>query len=149
MPQEYGPSSAAWRRYRLWSWAFWIVFVGYLPAMAFVARVLGAGEGNAIFLAAFVWMIWFALVGYQKGNFRCPRCGSCSSGSSTIARGAGHGSTIRSLAAARIAACPSGPPWISARHRRVRLDLKYLLKIDLLCFDGQLGVQPVQTKEGP
>jgi len=26
--------------------------------------------------------------------------------------------------------------------------VKYLLKIDLLCFDGQLGVQPVQTKGG-
>src|SRR5260370_41879795 len=26
--------------------------------------------------------------------------------------------------------------------------LKYLLKIDLLCFDRQLGVQPVQTKGG-
>lgn len=76
MPQEDGPYRAAWRHYRLWSWAFWIVFVGYLPALAFVARVLGwAGEGNAIFLVAFVWMIGFALVGYQKGNFRCPRCG--------------------------------------------------------------------------
>jgi len=119
VPQEDGPYSAAWRRYRLWSWAFWIVFVGYLPAMAFVGRVLGwAGEGNAIFLAAFVWMIGFAVAGYQKGNFRCPRCGEL-----TIARGAGHGSTIRSLAAACTAACPSGPPWIPARHRRVRLDL--------------------------
>ena len=76
MPQQDGSYSAAWRHYRLWSWAFWIVFVGYLPALAFVARVLGwAGEGNAIFLAAFVWMIGFALVGYQTGNFRCPRCG--------------------------------------------------------------------------
>src|SRR5260370_28757822 len=26
--------------------------------------------------------------------------------------------------------------------------VKYLLKIDLLCFDRQLGVQPVQTKGG-
>ena len=95
MPQEDGPYSAAWRRYRLWSRAFWIVFVGYLPAMAFVARVLGwAGQGNAIFLAAFVWMIGFALVGYQKGNFRCPRCGEL-----------------------------SGPPWVPARHCRMRLDL--------------------------
>src|SRR5258708_15759579 len=29
-----------------------------------------------------------------------------------------------------------------------RAVLKYLLKIDLLCFDRQLGVQPVQTKGG-
>ena len=27
--------------------------------------------------------------------------------------------------------------------------VKYLLKIDLLCFDRPLGVQPVQTKGGP
>jgi hypothetical protein len=63
VPQEDGPYRAAWRRYRLWSWAFWLVFVGYLPALALVGRVRGAGEGNAILLAAFVWMIGLALVG--------------------------------------------------------------------------------------
>src|SRR5258708_7269022 len=44
VPQEDGPYSAAWRRYRLWSWAFWIVFVGYLPNMAFVGRVMGGAD---------------------------------------------------------------------------------------------------------
>jgi len=36
-----------------------------------------------------------------------------------------------------------------ATERGPRPRLKYLLKIDLLCFDRQLGVQPVQTKGGP
>ena len=40
--------------------------------MPFVARVLGwAGEGNGIFLAAFVWMIGFALPFAR----RCMHCG--------------------------------------------------------------------------
>jgi hypothetical protein len=55
---------------------FWIVFVFYLPVLAFVSRVLGwTRGGNAIFFAAFAWMMAFAMVGYRKGNFRCPRCG--------------------------------------------------------------------------
>jgi hypothetical protein len=76
-PRDEGPHSGAWRGYRRWSWAFWIVFVSYLPALAFVSRALGwtRGTGNQIVLAAFVWMIAFTVIGYQKGNFGCPRCG--------------------------------------------------------------------------
>ena len=33
------------------------------------------GSGTPIAVAAFAWMIAFAVVGYQTGNFRCPRCG--------------------------------------------------------------------------
>jgi len=71
-----GPDSAAWRRYRRWSRAFWIVFVLYLPTLDVVSRALGwtRGDGTAIFFAAFVWMIALAVIGYQKSNFRCPRC---------------------------------------------------------------------------
>jgi hypothetical protein len=76
-PQADGPYSAAWRRYRLWSWAFWIVFVSYLPAMASLNRVLRPmrDSGNVIFFAALLWMVAFAVIGYQKSNFECPRCG--------------------------------------------------------------------------
>jgi hypothetical protein len=72
-----GPYSAAWRRYRRWSRAFWLAFVLYLPALAVVSHTLGWARDNqgAIFVAALVWMAAFVLVGYQKGNFRCPRCG--------------------------------------------------------------------------
>ena len=73
-----GSYSAAWRHYRLWSWAFWIGFAAYLPALALVSRALGGNRedsGNTIFAAAFVWMMIWCAIGYQKFNFCCPRCG--------------------------------------------------------------------------
>jgi len=76
-PQGEGPYSTAWRRYRQWSWAFWIVFGSYLPGLAFVSHAFGwtRGGGNTIFFAALVWMIACTIIGYQKWNFGCPRCG--------------------------------------------------------------------------
>jgi hypothetical protein len=74
-----GSYSAAWRHYRLWSWAFWIGFASYLPGLAFVSRALDwtrNGNSTAIFLTAFVWMLAWAAIGYRKSNFRCPRCGA-------------------------------------------------------------------------
>ena len=49
--ESLGPYSAAWRCYRQWSRAFWIVFVFYLPALAFVGLALGwkRDDGVAIF----------------------------------------------------------------------------------------------------
>ena len=77
MRRDEGPYSAAWRRYRRWSRAFWIVFVLYLPTLDFVSRRLGwvSDGGGKIFFAAFVWLIAFAVIGYRKSNFQCPRCG--------------------------------------------------------------------------
>ena len=77
MLSEEGPYSAAWRRYRAWSRAFWILFVLYLPALGFLSRTLGwtRGTGTPVMVAAIVWMIAFAAIGYPKFNFRCPRCG--------------------------------------------------------------------------
>jgi hypothetical protein len=49
----------------LWSWAFWLLFFGFLPAAAYVR--------SGVFIAA--WMIAFMAVGYFKTNFDCPRCG--------------------------------------------------------------------------
>ena len=71
------PYAAVWRRYRYWSWAFWLVFVAYLPALALLHRALGPmpESGSVIFVAALAWMIAFAVIGYRKGNFACPRCG--------------------------------------------------------------------------
>ena|SRR5689334_1947372 len=76
MPKDEGVYSAKWRHYRRWSRAFWIVFVLYLPALAFLGRVLGPTRrgGPVIFGAAVVWMAAFAIIGYQKTNFRCPKC---------------------------------------------------------------------------
>src|SRR5258708_3972692 len=41
-----------------------------------------------------------------------------------------------------------GSAQTGAASRGSFCSVKYLLKIDLLCFDGQPGVQPVQTKGG-
>ena len=75
--QDEGPYSAAWRRYRQWSRAFWIVFVLYLPVLAFVGRAVGSmrGGGTLIFCAAAVWLLAFCIIGYLKSNLQCPRCG--------------------------------------------------------------------------
>ena len=71
--------AAAWRSYRLWSRAFWLIFVGYLPTLALVDRVvrraLGDAANTTTLLVAFLWLIAFAITGYHKSNFACPRCG--------------------------------------------------------------------------
>jgi len=45
--------------------------------MALLNRVMRqtSSSGGAIAAAAFTWMIAFAVVGYFKVNFTCPRCG--------------------------------------------------------------------------
>ena len=71
--------AAAWRAYRLWSRAFWLTFVAYLPAVALFDRVVRRRYGDAAdtttLLVALGWMIAFAIAGYFKTNFACPRCG--------------------------------------------------------------------------
>ena len=76
-PQPDGAYASAWRGYARWSRAFWLVFVLYLPGVGFVSRALGLtrGDGTGVFIAAGVWMLAFAIIGYRKSNFRCPRCG--------------------------------------------------------------------------
>jgi hypothetical protein len=77
MLQNSGPYSAAWLGYRRWSRAFWIMFVSYLPVLAFIGRALGPARsgGPIILCAAALWLVAFAIIGYEKSNFRCPRCG--------------------------------------------------------------------------
>jgi hypothetical protein len=50
----------------------------FLPSIAGLDRVTAGGPHhvNATLAAALTWMIAFAVVGYQKGNFACPRCGN-------------------------------------------------------------------------
>lgn len=76
MPANEGAYSAAWTRYCCWSLAFWLLFVLYLPGLASLSHALGwtRGDGSPVLVAALVWMIAFAVVGYVKWNFRCPRC---------------------------------------------------------------------------
>src|SRR5262245_30811038 len=69
--------STAWIYYRRWSRVFWMVFVLYLPVLAVVGRALQSmpSANTLILFAALVWMIAFAVIGYHKWNFQCPRCG--------------------------------------------------------------------------
>jgi hypothetical protein len=73
------PQAEAWRKYRWWSRAFWVVFLGFLPGMALVDRLVRAKYGDAADavtpFVAFAWMLAFAATGYVKGNFDCPCCG--------------------------------------------------------------------------
>jgi len=48
----------------------------YLPGVAFMSHRLGwtRGDGTAVLCAASAWLIAFAVIGYRKWNFRCPRC---------------------------------------------------------------------------
>ena len=72
-----GPYAAAWRSYRRTSWAFWSLFVFYLPGLAFVSNAFGLTRdgGGTITVAALLWLLLFAVIGYRKSNFSCPRCG--------------------------------------------------------------------------
>ena len=70
------PQAVVWRRYRRWRWAFWLLFVLFLPTLALIFRALGSRDsgGPIVFIAA-AWMIAFSVAGYQTSNFSCPRCG--------------------------------------------------------------------------
>lgn len=74
-----GPYSPAWRRYRRWARAFWIVALSYLPGVALIDRMVRSTHGNAAntvtFYVALAWLVATLVTGYCKGNFTCPRCG--------------------------------------------------------------------------
>jgi hypothetical protein len=73
-----GSYAEAWLRYRLSSRAFWILFLSFVPGVAIINRIFrlaSNGHGIVIFVVAIAWMIAFAVAGYKKGNFQCPRCG--------------------------------------------------------------------------
>jgi len=81
---QYGPCevasySEAWRVYGWWSRAYRIAFFAYLPAMVLsdriVRRTFGDVANTTTLFVALAWMIAFAVIGYQKTNFSCPRCG--------------------------------------------------------------------------
>ena len=70
MPASEGPYSAAWRRYRRWSLAFWLAFLLYLPGLAFLSHALGwtRGDGAPVLIAAFVWIVASAAIGYVSAT---------------------------------------------------------------------------------
>ena len=74
-PQGEGPYSTAWRRYRQWSWAFWIVFGLYLPGLAFVSRTLGWTRCGELFFRKFDARPWRADWQHNPFARRCTHCG--------------------------------------------------------------------------
>jgi predicted RNA-binding Zn-ribbon protein involved in translation (DUF1610 family) len=72
-----GPYTPAWRAYRRWSRAFWLLFLGFLPAVDGIYRLarMAGSDGSWIGLVALAWMLAFAVAGYHHTNFDCPRCG--------------------------------------------------------------------------
>jgi hypothetical protein len=56
-----------------------LAFFGYLPAVALVDRLVrrtyGEVANTTTLFVALAWMVAFAVIGYQKNNFSCPRCG--------------------------------------------------------------------------
>src|SRR5262245_101573 len=75
--QDANDHTVAWRRYRRWSLTFWVLFLLFLPTLDAINRGFPSMRANptAIFIVALAWLIAFAMAGYQKSNFRCPRCG--------------------------------------------------------------------------
>ena len=72
-----GEYSAAWADYRRRARMFWFVFLTYLPGVLFLSRGVGAvfGIEQPFFEVAIVWMAAFALAGWYRNGWRCPRCG--------------------------------------------------------------------------
>ena len=70
-----GSYARAWIRYRWWSRAFWAAFFLYVPGISLIHRAIGGRDSGAVAAIAILWLIGFAVVGYFKTNFACPRCG--------------------------------------------------------------------------
>lgn len=69
---------AAWQQYRVYSTRYWLVFLGYVPAVFFFGWLLSFifNDSLAHGIIAFGWMgLWMA-TGQGYAGFRCPRCGS-------------------------------------------------------------------------
>ena len=74
-----GPYAPAWRRYRRWRRAFWLVFVAFLPTVAAIDRAVRSRYGevaNSVttWVALGALAVWW-VTGLMSGNFVCPRCG--------------------------------------------------------------------------
>jgi hypothetical protein len=72
-----GPYTPKWRAHRLWTIAFWLGFLGFVPGVAWIHSLYRArgGSGDIVLPVALGWMIAWAAISYVSTNFRCPRCG--------------------------------------------------------------------------
>jgi hypothetical protein len=65
-----------WKQYRRYRREFWIVFVGYVPAM-FVAAILSNWLFHSFklaFVLALAYMLLFITAGIRVSGFYCSRC---------------------------------------------------------------------------
>lgn len=73
---EHPTPHPAWRKYRIWRAALWILFFTYLPAgvlTSLVARHFTSSERPGMFVA-FAWMAVWSVCIFCVGWARCPRC---------------------------------------------------------------------------
>src|SRR5690349_3387105 len=68
----------AWRRYRRGWWIFIALWLGLVPGMLALTRLLGplVGEGRAGVTLTAAWSVAWVVTGVRLWAFECPRCGS-------------------------------------------------------------------------
>lgn len=69
---------AAWQQYRVYSARYWLVFLGYIPAVLFFGWLLSFifDDNLAHGIVAFSWMGLWMVTGHGYTGFLCPRCGN-------------------------------------------------------------------------
>lgn len=77
-PSEIARYEAAWQQYRVYSARYWLLFLGYVPAVFFFGWLLSFvfNDNLAHGIAAFGWMGLWIIAGQGYVGFRCPRCGN-------------------------------------------------------------------------
>lgn len=72
-----GYYAAAWQRHRRWSWAFWLLFLGFVPGAPLLTVGLGrVFHSEGLFLPITLgWMAAVGIAGACRSSLRCPRCG--------------------------------------------------------------------------
>ena len=77
-----GPYAEAWKTYRRYRRAFWLVWICYVPVIGLIAAVSQWLFHSFVpaMVAASGWMLLFLVVGVRYQTFRCPRCGEPFSG---------------------------------------------------------------------
>lgn len=77
-PSEVARYEAAWQRYRVYSARYWLIFLGYIPAVLLFGWMLSFvfNDNLAHGIVAFSWMGLWMVAGQGYAQFRCPRCGN-------------------------------------------------------------------------
>lgn len=73
-PSEIVRYEAAWQQYRVYSARYWLVFLGYVPAVFFFGWLLSfaVNDNLAHGIVAFGWMALWMIAGQGYVQFRMP-----------------------------------------------------------------------------